>query len=368
MSKIYPIIFLIILATFLSSGCDDNRSGIVSGVPEPVPGFATRILLTVYPVGTGEPPQEITIRSEGDVYIDLGDSVIATNYYIYAETVNRYYTELYYCNKGGTITVDLDSVAGPLRTMAGTIFAKQSFWSDSYLYDKTMTLRGPKNITRTVITDDQGRYSIGVLPLGDYTLEFTAHGEPIVLNLNNSATLDYKDLSFFEPTQVDAPNIYLYPETESDISVSLDFPNGGHVNVSDPPYNDGWNVNVTPEGIIDGEYDYLFYKAILPTQPNTNEGWLLTTANLEAEFRTILAEQGFAGREGSESSPAVQMVISNKTPEGCSLERGIHLIPQRTQHPAETYHNKERHQKSVPSALQNHQSPCLQIPAQLKSS
>ena len=290
-------ILALVVLMFIAVGCDDDRSGSVSGVPEPVPGDATRILLTVYPVGTGEAPQEITIRSEGDVYIDMGDSVIATSYYIYAETDNRYYTKLYYCDKGGTITVDLDSVAGPLRTMAGTIFAKQSFWSDCCYANKTMTLHGPYNLTKTITTDDQGRYGIGSLPLGDYTLKFTMQGEPIVLNLNNSLAMDYKDLSFFEPMQIDAPNIYLYPETESDISVTLDFPNGGHVKLSDPPYNDGWNVNVTPEGIIDGEYDYLFYKAILPAQPNVNEGWLLTTANLESEFRVLLAEQGFVGRE-----------------------------------------------------------------------
>ncbi|MFH2049163.1 MAG: hypothetical protein ABIJ12_06930 [bacterium] len=128
-------------------------------------------------------------------------------------------------------------------------------------------------------------------------MEFDSYGFPIVLNLTNTIAMDYQDLSFLEPCQVDAPNIYLYPETESNVSVTLDFPNGGYVNKSEPIYNDGWNVNVTPEGLIDGEYDYLFYKAILPTQPNTNEGWLLTRANLEAEFRTILAEHGFVGRE-----------------------------------------------------------------------
>ena len=287
---------LIIIMAFLIAGCDDDRSGNSSGVPEPVPGDATRILLTVYPVGTEEEPQEITIRSEGDVYIDLGDSILATYYCIYAEADN-YYTEIYNCTKGEIITVDLDSAAGPLLTMTGTIIAKQSFWSDCYFANQTMTLHVQYNKTKTVTTDNQGRYGIGPLPLGDYILEFSVQGEPIVLNLENSNAMDYQDLSFLEPTQVDAPNIYLYPETESDISVALDFPNGGYVKLSDPPYNNGWNVSVAPEGLIDGEYDYLFYKAIFPTQPHTNEGWLLTRANLEAEFRTILAEQGFIGRE-----------------------------------------------------------------------
>lgn len=287
---------LLTVVIFFFVGCDDNGSSSRSVKPKPVPGVAVMIDLMIHPVGTGEEPQPRSMRGEGDVYIDLGDSVVATDYFVYARSEN-YYTELYYCNKGDLITVDLDSVAGPSRTMTGTIFSQQVYGFDSYYTNKTMILNGPNNLSISVTTDEQGRFGIGALPVGDYTLEFTVQGESKVLSLNNSNAMDYLDLSFFEPTQVDAPNIYLYPETESDISVTLDFPNGGHVKVSDPPYNDGWNVTVTPDGIIEGEYDYLFYKAILPTQPNANEGWLLTTANLETEFRVLLAEQGFVGRE-----------------------------------------------------------------------
>lgn len=296
MFKKSVILFSIIIITLFIVGCDKDSTGSTAGKPKPVPGVATNIELTVHPSETGEPSQTLLMEAEGDIVIDLGDSISASDYYIYAEADN-YYSELYNCQKGESITVDLDSVAGPDKTMTGTIFVFQSFWFDIYFANETMTLHGPYNISRTVTTDDQGRYSIGVLPLGDYTLEFTVHEFPIVLNLNNSLAMDCLDLSFPDPYQIDAPNIYLYPETESDISVTLNFPNGGFVNLSDPPYNDGWNVTVTPDGIIDDQYDYLFYKAILPTQPNANSGWLLTTANLEPEFRVLLVELGFVGRE-----------------------------------------------------------------------
>ncbi len=290
------ILCLTIVVTFLFVGCDDNGTKSNSENPKPVPGIATDISLTVYPIGNLEPSFDMLMAEEGDFVVDTTPSPTAIYYNVYAEAEN-YYTEIFNINKRETTYVDLDSIIGPKRTMTGVIFAVQGTLSDSYFANETMTLKSTNKFSMPVTTDEQGRYSIGVLPLGDYTIELSSWGIPIVLDLNNSTAMDYQDLYFLEPGQVDAPNIYLYPETESDISVTLDFPNGGHVSKSEPQYNDGWNVTVTPEGLIDGEYDYLFYKAILPAQPNINEGWLLTTANLEAEFRVLLTEQGFVGRE-----------------------------------------------------------------------
>ncbi|MFH2049164.1 MAG: hypothetical protein ABIJ12_06935 [bacterium] len=145
---------LIIIMAFLIAGCDDDRSGNRSGVPEPVPGVATDITLTVYPIGILQPPVEMSMDEEGEITIDLGYSPPAWSYNVYARAEN-YYTELFDCNSSTPVLVDLDSVAGPLRTMTGTIFAVQGSWSDCYFANKTMTLNGTYNITKTVTTDDQ---------------------------------------------------------------------------------------------------------------------------------------------------------------------------------------------------------------------
>ncbi|MCD6233632.1 MAG: hypothetical protein J7K63_01150, partial [Candidatus Marinimicrobia bacterium] len=51
------------------------------------------------------------------------------------------------------------------------------------------------------------------------------------------------------------PNIYLYPEEECRLSVSLGFPQGGQVVVSDPAYPQAWqDITVTPDGRIENTY------------------------------------------------------------------------------------------------------------------
>ena len=66
---------------------------------------------------------------------------------------------------------------------------------------------------------------------------------------------------------------------------------------SSPPYGNGWTVTVSPEGIINNEFDYLFYEASLPGNLSTDYGWLLNRDNLENEFRVLLTNLGFKGRE-----------------------------------------------------------------------
>lgn len=298
-------IFVILLTVivFVGLGCDkkatNNNNDDPLPTPEPVPGIATNILLSVYSDGWGTLLDTFTIESEGDVVIDIDEDSPYYNpprYYIYAET-NNYYTELYNCQKGGTITVDLDSVATASQSMAGVIFAKQVYFSDCYYSDATLLLNCPYNIHYTITTDTQGRYAVGGLPTGNYTIEFSQGGLNIVFNLSNSTGTDYKDLSFLEEMQAYAPNIYLYPETTIIADVNLSFPSGGEVTESSPPYGNGWTVTVSPEGIIDNEYDYLFYEASLPSNLSTDYGWLLTTDNLENEFRVLLTNLGFKGRE-----------------------------------------------------------------------
>ncbi|MEA2078020.1 MAG: hypothetical protein U9O95_08395 [Candidatus Marinimicrobia bacterium] len=94
------------------------------------------------------------------------------------------------------------------------------------------------------------------------------------------------------------PNIYLYPKITSKMDVSLDFPQGGHVTVSDPNYPDEWqNIKVSSSGKIDGRHDFLFYEAALPDHWQYDEGWSLKQAGLKIFFEDNLTDYGFNMRE-----------------------------------------------------------------------
>ncbi|MFR5640342.1 MAG: hypothetical protein ACLUDF_04555, partial [Butyricicoccus sp.] len=58
------------------------------------------------------------------------------------------------------------------------------------------------------------------------------------------------------------PVIYLYPEQETTVSVSLDYT--GTLTATYPAYEDGWRVTAEPDGTLydenGNEYSYLFWE------------------------------------------------------------------------------------------------------------
>ncbi|MFH2006654.1 MAG: hypothetical protein ABI333_08725 [bacterium] len=127
-----------------------------------------------------------------------------------------------------------------------------------------------------------------------------AFTEPYSFDVVNTAGTDYQDLSFAEPMQMAAPILYLYPPETTTVDVSLGFPVGGHVTVSESPFAGGWHVQVDPRGWIDDEYGYLFYETSVPQRATTDEGCLLDGADLERELWRLLTRQGFQGRESDD--------------------------------------------------------------------
>ncbi|WP_114789303.1 hypothetical protein U0035_07045 [Niabella yanshanensis] len=89
------------------------------------------------------------------------------------------------------------------------------------------------------------------------------------------------------------PNIYIYPKQTLSLSVALDFPKGGRVVESIPLYGAGWNVTVTPEGKINGQYDYLFYESEQPDEWQYKTGWTVAKDSLEIFFKSNLAAYHF---------------------------------------------------------------------------
>lgn len=89
------------------------------------------------------------------------------------------------------------------------------------------------------------------------------------------------------------PNVYIYPETNIDLSVNIEFPLGGEIIASIPEYGTGWMVNVDSNGLIDNKYSYLFYESIQPDVWQNVTGWNVKQAELKSFFEGNLKAYGF---------------------------------------------------------------------------
>ena len=266
-------------------------------VKMPMQPVATPITFSIYSDGDGDLLETWALSEGQTVTVQVESDHPDQRFYAYAFQED-YYTKIYqWIYYGDTVVVELDPVPSIPWTMTGVIAAKQSYFKDCYLDNQAISVRGPSSFLPGITTDEYGRYSIINDEAGVYTLSFVYQDFFFSFQITHSVGVDYQDLSFYEPFQADAPNIYLYPETETNVSVTLDYPTGGQLVVSDPPYNDGWNVSIDTNGIIDEQYGYLFYEAKVSQPLTAGEGWLLDGSNLEGEFRELMAELGFQGRE-----------------------------------------------------------------------
>ena len=91
------------------------------------------------------------------------------------------------------------------------------------------------------------------------------------------------------------PAVYLYPLETTDVSVKVRV--NGSIIYSDPEYNTGWSVNVTPDGMINNKYDYLFYEANLKKYEVPDEGWVVEYDNLKNWCDEYLPKLGLNKKE-----------------------------------------------------------------------
>ena len=99
------------------------------------------------------------------------------------------------------------------------------------------------------------------------------------------------------------PVIYLYPESQTDVTVTLDY--AGTLTTTYPAYNGGWEVTAFPDGTLINhaggkEYSYLFWEGDRDAGYDLSEGWCVP-GNETAEFlQETLAEIGLTPREYNE--------------------------------------------------------------------
>lgn len=102
-----------------------------------------------------------------------------------------------------------------------------------------------------------------------------------------------------DPNVAYKPVIYLYPEEETEINVSLDL--NGDLLKSAPLYRDGWTVTASPDGTLtdaDGNtYEYLFWEAKLNADYDLSEGFCVKGGDVEAFLNDTLKKLGLNENE-----------------------------------------------------------------------
>ena len=98
------------------------------------------------------------------------------------------------------------------------------------------------------------------------------------------------------------PVIYLYPQEETDVAVTLDY--DGELTTTYPAYDDGWSVTATPDGTLydqqGREYSYLFWEGITDTAYDFSRGFCIPGEDTAEFLRSSLEKLGLNPREYNE--------------------------------------------------------------------
>ena len=99
------------------------------------------------------------------------------------------------------------------------------------------------------------------------------------------------------------PVIYLYPEEETRVSVTLDY--DGTLTSTYPFYGDGWIVDAAPDGTLTDpdtgrQYYCLFWEGMTDTAYDFSSGFCVAGADTAAFLEEALSELGLTDKEANE--------------------------------------------------------------------
>jgi hypothetical protein len=95
---------------------------------------------------------------------------------------------------------------------------------------------------------------------------------------------------------IEKPNIYLYPETITQVKVTLKPNKDCKIIASIPEHKNGWNVLVDQNGVIDNQFEYLFYEGKIKDVPD-GSGWSVDASELWQFLPEKMTEYGFNEKE-----------------------------------------------------------------------
>lgn len=98
------------------------------------------------------------------------------------------------------------------------------------------------------------------------------------------------------------PIIYLYPEEEMEVDVTLDL--DGDLTASWPAYGEGWSVTAQPDGTLTdlagNEYSYLFWEGQSDREYDFSQGFCVAGEDTGAFLRQVLSDMGLTPKEYNE--------------------------------------------------------------------
>ena len=95
------------------------------------------------------------------------------------------------------------------------------------------------------------------------------------------------------------PVVYLYPTKKTDVSVKVN----ADISVSDPSYNNGWNVTAEPNGTLTTggkTYDSLYWEGTGKEYPPITSGFMVKQADLKATLESHLSQLGLNQKESAD--------------------------------------------------------------------
>lgn len=105
-----------------------------------------------------------------------------------------------------------------------------------------------------------------------------------------------------EEVSNEKPVIYLYPEQETDVRVTLDL--AGELTCAYPAYGDGWSVRAAPDGTLTDEsgqtYRYLYWEGTSGTDYDFSTGFCISGEDTAAFLENALTQLGLNREEANE--------------------------------------------------------------------
>lgn len=112
-----------------------------------------------------------------------------------------------------------------------------------------------------------------------------------------NSTIIFMNSDWAPQAECGKPVIYLYPDSEMDISVKV----GAKITVSDPEYGNGWNVTAKPSGelkLAGQTYPYLFWEGLgFGKYPAITSGTVVARADVASTINKQLSQIGLNTKE-----------------------------------------------------------------------
>lgn len=139
--------------------------------------------------------------------------------------------------------------------------------------------------------DDTSKMSYG---------SFVGEKPVLVWKGNSGKYYLFMDKDFAPNVECGKPVVYLYPEKETKVSVKV----GADINISEPNYQNGWNVLAKPNGKLTWngqEFDSLYWEGKgNGAYPEITQGRIVKTSHIEQELRGDLAKLGLNHKESQD--------------------------------------------------------------------